>query len=264
MFSAWKPSDIYFRLYTTTMVLGLYLHLFWFPALQWDLNYNAIDFITNALYRAFIMEKLTIAQVVKYYTVFFGKKTIITVFTIYGQWYEEDDFKTHWSHYFLITVILMLSSDVFLDRRWLPYFQFVRQQCCTCSLTFLWMLKDCSIYTYALGHRNNIRCRQLIIMFCWPCIIVYQYNETNVMHFSFSLLKIKSLYMFRALLDHPQEALKKRHLVYCVHVMSDGCTRTEVISNPILVQPTDITRTQYTKCRLFSTSWWWASNARNM
>jgi hypothetical protein len=31
-----------------------------------------------------------------------------------------------------------------------------------------------------------------------------------------------------------------------------------------LVQPTDITRMQYTKCRLWSASWGWASNARNM
>jgi hypothetical protein len=30
--------------------------------------------------------------------------------------------------------------------------------------------------------------------------------------------------MFRALLAHPQEALHKRHLVYCVRVMSVGCT----------------------------------------
>jgi hypothetical protein len=58
----------------------------------------------------------------------------------------------------------------------------------------------------------------LYLMFCWPCIAVYQYNdwpctivyqysETNVMHFLFSLLRIKGLYMFRALLAHPQEAL---------------------------------------------------------
>jgi hypothetical protein len=57
---------------------------------------------------------------------------------------------------------------------------------------------------------------------CWPCIIVYQYNETNVMHFSFNLLRIKGLYMFRALLAHPQEALHKRHLVYCVRIMPVG------------------------------------------
>jgi hypothetical protein len=30
--------------------------------------------------------------------------------------------------------------------------------------------------------------------------------------------------MFRALLAHPQEALHKRHLVYCVRVMSVGST----------------------------------------
>jgi hypothetical protein len=50
-----------------------------------------------------------------------------------------------------------------------------------------------------------------------------QYSETNVMHFLFSLLRIKGLYMFRALLPHLQEAFHKRHLVYCVRVMSVGC-----------------------------------------
>jgi hypothetical protein len=56
-----------------------------------------------------------------------------------------------------------------------------------------------------------------------------QYSETNVMHFLFNLLRIKGLYMFRALLAPPQEALHKRHLVYCVRVMSFGCcTRTGV------------------------------------
>jgi hypothetical protein len=64
----------------------------------------------------------------------------------------------------------------------------------------------------------------------------YQYNETNVMHFSFNLLRIKGLYMFRALLAHPQEALNKRRLVYWVRIRS-------------VPQPTDIIRTQYTKCR---------------
>jgi hypothetical protein len=31
------------------------------------------------------------------------------------------------------------------------------------------------------------------LMFCWPCIIVYQYSETNVMHFLLNLLRIKGL-----------------------------------------------------------------------
>jgi hypothetical protein len=36
-------------------------------------------------------------------------------------------------------------------------------------------------------------------------ITVCQYSETNVMHFLCSLLRIKGLYMFRAVLAHPQE-----------------------------------------------------------
>jgi hypothetical protein len=65
------------------------------------------------------------------------------------------------------------------------------------------------------------------VMFYRPCITVYRYSETNVMHFSFSLLRIKGLYMFRALLAHPQDTLHKWHLVYCMRVMSVGHTRIE-------------------------------------
>jgi hypothetical protein len=54
-------------------------------------------------------------------------------------------------------------------------------------------------------------------------LLYYQYSETNVMHFLFTLLRINGLYMFRALLAHPQEAWHKRHLVYCGRVMSVGC-----------------------------------------
>jgi hypothetical protein len=42
----------------------------------------------------------------------------------------------------------------------------------------------------------------------------HQYSETNVVHFLFSLLRIKGLYMFRALLARLQEVLHKRHLLY--------------------------------------------------
>jgi hypothetical protein len=34
--------------------------------------------------------------------------------------------------------------------------------------------------------------------------------------------------MFRALLDHPQEAIHKRYLVYCVRIMSVGCATIAV------------------------------------
>jgi hypothetical protein len=66
--------------------------------------------------------------------------------------------------------------------------------------------------------RNNADCVRTCVF------LVDQYNETNVMHFLFSLLRIKDLYMFRALLAHPQDSLHKRHLVNCVRVMSVGCT----------------------------------------
>jgi hypothetical protein len=36
------------------------------------------------------------------------------------------------------------------------------------------------------------------------------------MHLLFNLLRIKVLYIFRALLAHHQEVLHKRHLLYCV------------------------------------------------
>jgi hypothetical protein len=45
---------------------------------------------------------------------------------------------------------------------------------------------------------------------------MYQYSETNVMHFLFNILRINGIYMFRASLTHPQEVVHKRHLVYCV------------------------------------------------
>jgi hypothetical protein len=64
-----------------------------------------------------------------------------------------------------------------------------------------------------------------------------QYSETNVMYFLFSLLRIKGLYMFLALVAHHQEVLHKQHLLYC---------------------------TQCTKCCLCRNSWGWASNAPNM
>jgi hypothetical protein len=55
-------------------------------------------------------------------------------------------------------------------------------------------------------------------------LTIHQHNETNVMHFAFNLLRIKGLYMFPALLAHPQEAPHKRHLVYCVQFHCNRAT----------------------------------------
>jgi hypothetical protein len=84
----------------------------------------------------------------------------------------------------------------------------------------------------------------ILVTCCNRFVSSYQYSETNVMNFLFNLLRIKGIYMFRALISHPQEALNKRHLVYCVRVMSVGCTRIEVNFHP--------GAPQYTKFRLFS------------
>jgi hypothetical protein len=62
-------------------------------------------------------------------------------------------------------------------------------------------------------------------------ITLSQHNETNMMHFSFNLLRIKDLYMFRALLARPQDALHKRHLAHCVR-MSAGCGMVAVKLQP--------------------------------
>jgi hypothetical protein len=75
----------------------------------------------------------------------------------------------------------------------------------------------------------------LHLMFCWPCLIVYQYSKTNVMHFLFNLLRIKGLYNFRALLAHPQEVLHKQHLVDGVRVMSVACPRSGVELVPLIL-----------------------------
>jgi hypothetical protein len=105
----------------------------------------------------------------------------------------------------------------------------------------------------------------------WSSVIIWKVNVLLTVHhsisvqwnqrdaLSFNLLRIKGLYMFRTSLAHPQEALLKQHLVYCVRIMSVSFGMVAT-----LPQPTDIICTQHTKCHLCSASWGWASNARNM
>jgi hypothetical protein len=57
--------------------------------------------------------------------------------------------------------------------------------------------------------------------------------------------------MFRALLPHPQEALHKRHSVYCVRVMSVGCTRigVELVYLAVLRAPPEDEQVMLETCR---------------
>jgi UDP-glucose 4-epimerase len=55
---------------------------------------------------------------------------------------------------------------------------------------------DCvetSVTNYQYTLRNIPEEQISHLMFFWSCIIVCQYNETNVMHFSFNLLRMKGL-----------------------------------------------------------------------
>jgi hypothetical protein len=127
-------------------------------------------------------------------------------------------------HYVLILLGLWAPSVTcqILTLRWLPTFPL--SYYCLCL----------EAHTIGLNTiiTDNLQILDFLI-FCWPCITVYQYSETNVMHFLFSLLRVKGLYMFRALLGHPQNTLHKRHFVYCVRVMSVGCTRIGIFhTNP--------------------------------
>jgi hypothetical protein len=65
----------------------------------------------------------------------------------------------------------------------------------------------------------------------------YKYSETNVMHFLFSLLRIKGLYAFRELLAHLQEALHKGNLVYCMHWRSQLTYHARTIPSAVCVAP---------------------------
>jgi hypothetical protein len=67
---------------------------------------------------------------------------------------------------------------------------------------------------------RNIHFAQVLALFkldyCWPCIVICVYQYSRIKKdalFVFSLLWINSLYMFRALLAHLQEALQKQKLV---------------------------------------------------
>jgi hypothetical protein len=78
-------------------------------------------------------------------------------------------------------------------------------------------------------------------MFCRPCITVYQYSETNVMHFLFNVLRIKGPDIFRALLDDPQKEL--HNSTWYIACVLSLLAAPGMEWNTFLVQPTDITST---------------------
>jgi hypothetical protein len=79
---------------------------------------------------------------------------------------------------------------------------------------------------HQLPHMQNRNVKHSLIMSVYAIHTYVSTVKPNVMHFLFNLLRTKGLYMFQASLAHPLEALHKRHLVYCLHIMSVGCRGT--------------------------------------
>jgi hypothetical protein len=74
-------------------------------------------------------------------------------------------------------------------------------------------------------------------MFCWLCNIEYQCDKTNVMHFLFNLLRIKGLYMYRAVLAHPQVVLHNStwYIAFVSCLLAAARVGVELCSTPTLV-----------------------------
>jgi hypothetical protein len=55
--------------------------------------------------------------------------------------------------------------------------------------------------------------------------------------------------MFRPLLLHPQEALRKRHLLYCVRTRSIGCGTVTVKPNGVYAASSEDEQVMLETCR---------------
>jgi hypothetical protein len=143
------------------------------------------------------------------------------------------------------------------------FFSVLLYHLCYCIAKFclhVWTLHVCSYATWTDCKATTIPVLGLFfwvvtkgilgdLLFCWTCVIVYQYNEISVMQFSFNLLRIKCLYKYRALLALPLEVLHQRHLLYCVSVMSVGN-----IPGAVCVVPPEDEQIMLETCR---GSWFW-------
>jgi hypothetical protein len=72
----------------------------------------------------------------------------------------------------------------------------------TYSVQYMYMYSTCSVtFTESLSLFEIMW--KVMVEWNRPKMEIYQYNETNVLQFLFNLLRIKGLFMFRALLTHP-------------------------------------------------------------
>jgi hypothetical protein len=101
------------------------------------------------------------------------------------------------------------------------------------------LLKDLLSMSHSLSHRpipHELQIKkELTYMKVFLLLSLLTLSSIRIIKpkwrtFSLNLLRIKGLYMFRALLAHPQEVLHKLHLVYCVRAISVGCGTVAVKS----------------------------------
>jgi hypothetical protein len=90
------------------------------------------------------------------------------------------------------------------------------------------------------------------------CNLSVQWNERDEL--LFNLLRIKGLYMFRALLAHPQEDCGTWYIAYILCQLAAPGSKWN--SNPGAANWHNTHA--ITKCCLCSSSWGWASNALNI
>jgi hypothetical protein len=65
-------------------------------------------------------------------------------------------------------------------------------------------------------------------------LVTCYYSETNLMHFIFSILRIKYLFIFRALLAHPQEVfgiLRVCYVSWLHHDLSGTPLFIQIVKN---------------------------------
>jgi hypothetical protein len=127
----------------------------------------------------------------------------------------------------------------------------------TICIYFIWekyIQSECVRYSVEYNRRVNVTCFLKNLLFCWPCIVIHQYSKTNEMHFLYSCCYelTASTCFEHYLLIFRRRCTNNTWYIACVLCL---------LAAPTRMQPTDITRTQYTDCWLCSVSWRWASSA---
>jgi hypothetical protein len=100
-------------------------------------------------------------------------------------------------------------------------------------------------------------------MICWPCIVIYQCNRTNKMHYFIPFIMINSLYVFRALTCSSSKSFnimkfQWQNILYIWKYFILSMITFIIWSNSINFS------TKYTSCCIYSASLMNKLSVRNM